>query len=71
MNDFSVMGLVVDQFDETIDALTIMKRDVKVDDESTWVLFDGLDDMQSIFSELQNHEISFSVSDVVSCAYQG
>ncbi len=71
MNDFSMLGLVVDQFEKTIHTLKKMKCDVKQEEKATWVSFDGIGQMQVILSELKNEKISFSVSDIVSCAYQG
>ncbi|PIE60207.1 MAG: hypothetical protein CSA32_00065 [Desulfobulbus propionicus] len=72
MNDFSVLGVVVNQLDRAVAALK-KKGFLLQSDElgATWIHFNGKDSLQGMLESLKEEEISYTFSDVVSCAYQG
>lgn len=71
MNDFSVLGLIVDNL-ATVS--TLLESDgYKVDQNtcSANVHFENNGQYKKIIHLLQKHGIDFTLSDLVRCAYQG
>ncbi len=71
MNDFSVMGIVVSELDGAIDALAKKGFTTKEESGEVWVSFNDNKEMRSVLSELSTSKINYTISDLVSCAYQG
>lgn len=71
MNDFSVMGIVVGKLDEAMEVL--MEKGITAEEEKDgmWVFFQDNGEMRAILAALASNHIEYSVSDLVSCAYQG
>lgn len=71
MNDFSVLGLIVDNI-ATVS--TVLEADgYKIDQRacSAKIQFENNSQYKSIIELLHQHRIDFTLSDLVGCAYQG
>lgn len=71
MNDFSLLGLRVENLSRAIDVLEADGYNLTRKTCSATVDFENRDRFNNIFETLTRHEISHSMSDLVGCAYQG
>lgn len=71
MNDFSVMGIVVEKLDKAVDVLAQKGVSAEEEQGGMWVSFQDNKEMRAILAALASNQIAYSVSDLVSCAYQG
>jgi len=71
MNDFSVLGLLVESLSRTLDVLEADGYPVVRKACSAIVDFENRDRFDNIFLTLTRHKIEHSMSDLVGCAYQG
>lgn len=71
MNDFSVIGLVVGGLQQATDVLAKNGIAVEQSDAATVVTFHDEEEMHAILSALSTEQVDYSLSDLVSCAYQG
>lgn len=71
MNDFSVLGLVVNELPEAMSALQDKGVILQKEEEATWISFADKQQLDTILRELTAGQITYSLSDLVSCAYQG
>ncbi len=71
MNDFSVLGLVVDGLEKTCDALLERGVSVEKKTDSLQVVLGKTDRIEKVLEILSAGKIDYSMSDLVSCAYQG
>ncbi len=71
MNDFSVLGLRVENLTRALDVLEADGYPVVRNTCSAIVDFESRDRFNNIFLTLTHHKIEHSMSDLVGCAYQG
>jgi hypothetical protein len=71
MNDFSVLGLLVDSLTKTLEVLEADDYQVVREACSAVVRFENRSRFKNIFDILRHHRIEFGTSDLVRCAYQG
>ena len=71
MNDFSLLGLRVDNLTKALDLLEADGYLVVRKACSASVDFEDRDRFRNIFDTLARHRIGHSMSDLVVCAYQG
>ncbi|MBM9512064.1 hypothetical protein [Desulfogranum marinum] len=71
MNDFSVLGLVVSELPKAVDALQDKGILVQQEQETTWISFVDKQQLDTILGELTAGQIRYTLSDLVSCTYQG
>jgi hypothetical protein len=71
MNDFSVLGLVVDNVARALEVLESDGYQVDRKVCSAKVRFDSRRRLRNIYNTLARHRVEFTMSDLVSCAYQG
>lgn len=69
MNDFSRMGLVVMKPAEAVAALEA--GGYRVVDNGRALQIDNADQLAGVFAVLSRHRVTFELSDLVSCVYQG
>lgn len=70
MVDYSVLGLLVDRFQE---AVRVLEREFTVVDEpvGVGVVIDGAAHVQKVFQVLEKHHIACEMADIVDQIYQG
>lgn len=71
MNDFSVLGLLVDHGPAAVKALKDAGYGVVENQTGTKVIFSDRSDLNNIFKILRVHQIGHSLTDLVGQAYQG
>ena len=72
MNDFSRLGLLVDNLSRTIQTLVASGYVVDEQEAEAWVHFSGgKGPLTQLLEVLTEEKISFESADLVSCAYQG
>ena len=71
MNDFSVLGLLVESLAQASEVLEADGYHVDRKACSSTVRFDNNNRFKNIFDTLKQHRIEFAMSDLVNCAYQG
>lgn len=71
MNDFSVLGVVVNTLEKTV--ITLQNKGFVLQEEkgATWISFTDKQQLDTIFKELTAGEVQYTLSDLVSCTYQG
>ena len=71
MNDFSVLGLVVSELPKAVNTLQDKGVALQQEQEATWISFSDKQQLDTILRELTAGEITYTLSDLVSCTYQG
>ncbi len=71
MNDFSVLGLLVDDITQASEVLEEGGYQVDRHACSANVRFESNNHFKNIFDTLKENRIAFVMSDLVNCAYQG
>ncbi|WP_028579278.1 hypothetical protein [Desulfogranum japonicum] len=71
MNDFSVLGLVVDGLERTFDVLSEKGVSVERKKDSLLIALEKKDRVEQVLEVLSAQNIRYTLSDLVSCAYQG
>ena len=71
MNDFSVLGLLVESLAKVSQVLEDNGYQVSRKACSARVRFENKSRFKNIFDTLQQHRIEFAMTDLVSCTYQG
>ena len=71
MNDFSLLGLLVDGLAKASNVLEAHGYQVVRKDCSAKVRFENNGRFKNIFKVLQRHRIEYGMSDLVNCVYQG
>ena len=71
MNDFSVLGLVVDRLTAALDVLEACGYRVVRGNCSAKVHFKNHRGFKEIFAVLQRNRIAYGSADLVGCVYQG
>jgi hypothetical protein len=71
MNDFSVLGLLVDRLAKTLEVLEADGYRVIRGTCSAKVHFENHQSFKNIFTILQDNRIAYGSTDLVGCVYQG
>ncbi len=71
MNDFSRLGLVVNQLDEAVNALQMSGFTVHEDERGVLLDVSGREPLDKVFQTLASHHLEYETADLVSCVYQG
>lgn len=71
MNDFSVLGLIVDNLATVSKLLEADGYNLDQKASSAHVNFENIGQYKNILYLLQQHRIDFTLSDLAGCAYQG
>ncbi len=71
MNDFSVLGVVVNTLDKAVTTLQDKGFILQQEKGSTWISFADKQQLDTILRELTAGQIQYTLSDLVSCTYQG
>lgn len=71
MNDFSVLGIVVQGVQQAKRVLVESGYTVDEYNGTTWVCFEKSREMQKIVTVLKKEHIPFMITDLMGCAYQG
>jgi hypothetical protein len=71
MNDFSRLGLVVNQLSEAVTALQMSGFTVHEDERGVLLDISGSDPLNKVFQTLASHHLEYETADLVSCVYQG
>jgi hypothetical protein len=71
MSDYSVMGLLVSNFQEAIQILEENEFSVTRESNGTQVLIDNAAHVRKIFQVFKKHDIKCEIADVVDQVYQG
>lgn len=71
MNDFSVLGVVVNTLDKAVTILQDKGFILEQEKGATWISFTDRQQLDGIFRELTAGQIQYTFSDLVSCTYQG
>lgn len=71
MNDFSRLGLAVMPLAEAVAALRASGYQVMEDDRGIALRFDGHGQLAGIFAALSAHRVTYELTDLVGCVYQG
>ncbi|PIE58655.1 MAG: hypothetical protein CSA33_01775 [Desulfobulbus propionicus] len=71
MNDFSVLGLVVDNLGNTFASLEENGLAVEMGEEGVTVALGKKDHIHVVLDLLRENGIAYTMSDLVRCAYQG
>lgn len=69
MNDFSRLGLVVTQLEQTVAVLEA--NGYQVEDNGSMLQIDNGEQLAGVFAVLSTHQLEYELSDLVSCVYQG
>ena len=71
MNDFSVLGIVVSGVGKAGDILRGCGFTLHEEGGMTWVRFERSGEMHQMIDKLREQGIACTLSDLMSCAYQG
>lgn len=71
MEDFSIMGLTVEDMDRAVATLLRNGIDVEKEEALAMAHIDGLTGMKTVLNLLQSNGISFEMTDIADQIYQG
>ena len=71
MSDYSVVGLLVGQFQKAVRILKDCGFSIKEDGQGLELTYDHVDHLKEVFLLLKVHGIEFELSDIVNQVYQG
>jgi hypothetical protein len=71
MEDYSVMGLLVDRVDAVLPILREKKFDVRTNEGGFEISIDGAGSISELVNLLQQNRIDYTIADIVDQVYQG